>query len=125
MSRLLIPTLDKGDFDKARASVEYRWARNCVLFDKIRSYADRASYARLFAELGSNQLGNVRVSLQDEPSPNLARAFPLGASRDGFGLGLQVTGEHDYPGQRAPGSMSWAGITAHWPGRRCITARAE
>ncbi len=50
MSRLLIPTLDKGDFDKARASVEYRWARNCVLFDKIRSYADRASYARLFAE---------------------------------------------------------------------------
>lgn len=50
MSRLLIPTLDMGDFDKANASVEYRWARNCVLFDKIRSYADRSSYARLFAE---------------------------------------------------------------------------
>ncbi|MBT8144023.1 MAG: hypothetical protein KJO55_04935, partial [Gammaproteobacteria bacterium] len=50
ISRLLIPTLDMGDFDKAGASVEYRWARNCVLFDKIRSYADRASYARLFAE---------------------------------------------------------------------------
>ena len=67
-------------------------------------------------ELGRNQLGNVRVKLQDEPMPQLARAFPLGADRDGFGLGFQVTGEHDEATIRSPGSMSWAGIwnTEFW-----------
>jgi CubicO group peptidase (beta-lactamase class C family) len=46
----------------------------------------------------------------------LARAFPVGAGRDGFGLGFQVTGEHDDPDERAPGSLSWAGIfnTEFW-----------
>ena len=67
-------------------------------------------------ELGRNQLGNVRVKLQDEPMPQLARAFPLGTDRDGFGLGFQVTGEHDEATIRSPGSMSWAGIwnTEFW-----------
>jgi len=67
-------------------------------------------------ELGRNQLGDVRVKLQDEPMPQLARAFPLGADRDGFGLGFQVTGEHDEATIRSPGSMSWAGIwnTEFW-----------
>jgi len=66
--------------------------------------------------LTQNHLGDVRVSLQDEPMPFLARAFPLGAGRDGFGLGFQVTGEHEDPHQRAPGSSSWAGIfnTEFW-----------
>jgi CubicO group peptidase (beta-lactamase class C family) len=66
--------------------------------------------------LTSNHLGDVRVSLQDEPTPELARAFPLGAGRDGFGLGFQVTGEHDDPDMRQPGSLSWAGIfnTEFW-----------
>ena len=67
-------------------------------------------------EMGRDQLGIVRVSRQDEPLPLLARAFPLGAGRDGFGLGLQVTGEHDDTAARAPGSLSWAGIfnTQFW-----------
>lgn len=66
--------------------------------------------------LTSNHLGNVRVSLQEEPSPQLARAFPLGAGRDGFGLGFQVTGEPRAANARAPGSLSWAGIynTQFW-----------
>jgi methyl acetate hydrolase len=56
------------------------------------------------------------VSRQDEPTPLLARAFPLGAGRDGFGLGLQVTGEPRGSNLRAPGSLSWAGIynTEFW-----------
>jgi methyl acetate hydrolase len=66
--------------------------------------------------MSSNQLGAVKVSRQDEPSPQLARAFPLGAGRDGFGLGLQVTGEPRAADMRAPGSLSWAGIynTEFW-----------
>ena len=66
--------------------------------------------------LTQNRLGDVRVSLQEEPLPFLARAFPLGAGRDGFGLGFQVTGAHIDAYQRAPGSLSWAGIfnTEFW-----------
>jgi methyl acetate hydrolase len=66
--------------------------------------------------LTQNHLGDVRVSLQDEPLPLLARAFPLGAGRDGFGLGFQVTGEPGERNMRRPGSLSWAGIfnTQFW-----------
>ena len=35
--------------------------------------------------------------------PEMARSFPLGAGRDGFGLGFQVTGPHDLPFVRRPG----------------------
>jgi CubicO group peptidase (beta-lactamase class C family) len=80
-----------------------------------------ADGARLISEralrvMGQNQLGEVKVSRQDEPQPDRARAFPLGAGRDGFGLGYQVTGQHNTPGMRAPGSLSWAGIynTQFW-----------
>lgn len=67
-------------------------------------------------QMASNQLGSVKVSLQDEPTPQLARAFPLGAGRDGFGLGFQVTGGPATASARAPGSLSWAGIynTEFW-----------
>ncbi len=81
--------------------------------------------ARLLAEetiriMGENQLGDVRVSLQDEPTPSIARAFPLGAGRDGFGVGFQVTGPHKDPKIRSPGSMSWAGLsnTQFWIDRK-------
>jgi CubicO group peptidase (beta-lactamase class C family) len=76
----------------------------------------RVLAAQSLEEMGRNQLGAVLVELQDEPLPLLARAFPLGAGRDGFGLGFQVTGEHDERGTRAPGSLSWAGIfnTEFW-----------
>ncbi len=70
--------------------------------------------------MGENQLGDIRVSLQDEPTPSIARAFPLGAGRDGFGVGFQVTGLHKDPKIRSPGSMSWAGLfnTEFWIDRK-------
>jgi len=66
--------------------------------------------------MSRNQLGGRTVTLMDEPTPLLARAFPLGAGRDGFGLGFQITGMHNSDSERAPGSMSWAGIfnTEFW-----------
>ncbi|MEE2636622.1 MAG: serine hydrolase domain-containing protein [Acidobacteriota bacterium] len=66
--------------------------------------------------MGQNQLGGVTVRSQDEPFPNRARSFPLGAGRDGFGLGFQITAGPADTGMRTPGSMSWAGIfnTEFW-----------
>jgi CubicO group peptidase (beta-lactamase class C family) len=87
-----------------------------VLNGGVATDGARLIEAESLREMGRNQLGNVRVELQDEPLPLLARAFPLGAGRDSFGLGFQVTGEHDDDDERAPGSLSWAGIfnTEFW-----------
>lgn len=67
-------------------------------------------------EMTRHQLAPRTVKLMDEPLPNLARAFPLGAGRDGFGLGFQVTGPHENTNERSPGSLAWAGIfnTEFW-----------
>jgi methyl acetate hydrolase len=100
----------------------YSTAADYAKFIRLILYGGRAPDGRrLLSEesvrlMGRNHLGSVRVSLQDEPSPQLARAFPLGAGRDGFGLGFQVTGEPRAAGARAPGSLSWAGIynTEFW-----------
>lgn len=66
--------------------------------------------------MGQNHIGEIRVELQEEGDPLLAREFPLGAGRDTFGLGFQITGQHDIEGMRSPGSMSWAGLfnTEFW-----------
>jgi CubicO group peptidase (beta-lactamase class C family) len=66
--------------------------------------------------LGQNHTGTVRVERQPGAIPALSKPFPLGAGRDTFGLGFQITGAHDDVGARTPGSMSWAGLynTEFW-----------
>ncbi len=66
--------------------------------------------------MGRNHIGGVRVRLQEAAVPALSAAFPLGAGRDTFGLGFQITGSPAVKDRRAPGSMSWAGIynTEFW-----------
>jgi CubicO group peptidase (beta-lactamase class C family) len=63
-----------------------------------------------------NHTGTVRVRLQEAAIPALSAVFPLGAGRDSYGLGFQVTGTPAVPGMRSPGSLSWAGIfnTEFW-----------
>jgi CubicO group peptidase (beta-lactamase class C family) len=66
--------------------------------------------------MGRVHTGSVRVRLQDAASPAISAVFPLGAGRDSYGLGFQITGAPASAGMRAPGSMSWAGIfnTEFW-----------
>lgn len=66
--------------------------------------------------MGQNHTGSVRVELQPAALPEITEPFPLGAGRDTFGLGFQITGAHDDPLSRSPGSMSWAGAfnTQFW-----------
>lgn len=63
VGRLWVPSIDSGDFDKSNDTVEYRWAYSCVLFDKIRSYADDTSYQRFFTE-PSLKWGDICLSFQ-------------------------------------------------------------
>jgi CubicO group peptidase (beta-lactamase class C family) len=66
--------------------------------------------------MGRNHTGTVRVERQPAAIPALTEPFPLGAGRDTYGLGFQITGAHDDALSRSPGSMSWAGIfnTEFW-----------
>ena len=48
--RLLVSSIDEGDYEKSSATVEYKWAHNCLLFDRIQNYADQSSYSRFFHE---------------------------------------------------------------------------
>jgi CubicO group peptidase (beta-lactamase class C family) len=66
--------------------------------------------------MGRTQTGSVKVELQPTANEAVSMPFPLGAGRDTFGLGFQVTGAHNDPAERSPGSMAWAGIfnTEFW-----------
>ncbi|MGZ5050795.1 MAG: hypothetical protein ACXWF8_11535 [Methylobacter sp.] len=60
-NRLLVPSIDPGDFGKSSATVEYKWAHNCLLFDRIQNYADQPSYRRFFNE-PSLKWGEICIS---------------------------------------------------------------
>jgi CubicO group peptidase (beta-lactamase class C family) len=60
-------------------------------------------------EMTRDQLDGITVTEQPGAQPALSRAFPLGADRDGFSLAFQVA-KATGPGERAPGSLSWAGL---------------
>jgi CubicO group peptidase (beta-lactamase class C family) len=73
--------------------------------------------ANSVAQMSRNQIGAVFVSLQPAADATFTRPFPLGAGRDKFGLGFQVTAPSDDGSKhRSPGSLSWAGIfnTEFW-----------
>lgn len=60
-NRLLVSSIDPGDFDKSSATVEYKWAHNCLLFDQIQNYANQSSFRRLFNE-PSMKWGEICIS---------------------------------------------------------------
>ncbi len=68
------------------------------------------------ALMRENHIGAVVVEQQPAALPALSEPFPLGAGRDKFGLGFQITAAHNEPFARSAGSMSWAGIfnTEFW-----------
>ncbi len=59
--------------------------------------------------MARDQLEGLTVVEQPAAMPGLAKAFPLGAGRDVFGLGFQITVGESAAG-RPPGSLSWGGI---------------
>ncbi|MEO1576584.1 MAG: hypothetical protein AAFU65_16685, partial [Pseudomonadota bacterium] len=70
ISYLIADTLDVGDFDKTRESIEYKWARASLLYAKIQSYARDPSYQRFFTE-PSLRWGDICL-LVNESSEQLA-----------------------------------------------------
>ena len=62
------------------------------------------------AEMTRDQLGELGLTVVEQPGTDPARAspFPLGAGRDGFSLGFQVAAGS--PDGRPDGALSWAGV---------------
>ena len=59
--RLLVQSIDPGDFEKSSATVEYKWAHNGLLFNQIQNYANDSSFRRLFNE-PSLKWGEICIS---------------------------------------------------------------
>jgi CubicO group peptidase (beta-lactamase class C family) len=58
-----------------------------------------------------NQIGSVIVQTQTTTDPARSLNFPIGAGRDKFGFGFQITSSNkENPHLRSPGSYTWAGI---------------
>jgi methyl acetate hydrolase len=73
--------------------------------------------ARSVRLMGENQIGAIVVLQQPAADPVRTRPFPLGAGRDKFGLGFQITeASSEGSKSRGQGSLSWAGIynTEFW-----------
>jgi hypothetical protein len=60
-NRLLVSSIDPGDFEKSSTTVEYKWAHNCLLFDQIQNYANQPSFRRFFNE-PSLKWGEICIS---------------------------------------------------------------
>src|SRR5262249_17300509 len=75
----------------------------------------RARSTRLVSEstvrqMLSNQIGQVKVEQQPSTEPALAKPFPFGGGKDGFGFGFQIETAPATSGLRSVGSGSWGGI---------------
>jgi CubicO group peptidase (beta-lactamase class C family) len=61
--------------------------------------------------MGQNHIGKIVIETQPDAMPSRTRPFPIGAGKDKFGLGFQITAaDPKYAGFRSPGSLSWGGI---------------
>lgn len=61
--------------------------------------------------MGQNHIGAMTLQTQPDANPERTRPFPIGAGRDKFGLGFQITAaDLQYAKYRSPGSLSWGGI---------------
>ncbi len=104
---------DRGLHSTAR---DYARFIQLMLNDGVAPNGKRLLSSRTIGEMSRNQLGSVRISLQQGNQPDWSKPFPLGVDRDTFGLGFQITGSHANEDQRPPRSLSWAGLlnTQFW-----------
>jgi methyl acetate hydrolase len=107
---------DNGDGGLSSTAADYAAFIRMILNGGVAADGARILSAESVAAMGRSHTGSVRVETQKATMPMVSRDFPLGADRDSYGLGFQVTGEHQRRDIRAPGSMSWAGIynTEFW-----------
>lgn len=74
-------------------------------------HGTRLLKAEAVRQMASNQIGSVIVGEMPAVMPRTAAVFPMGAGKDKFGLGFQITmTEGKASHERSAGSYAWAGI---------------
>jgi len=106
----------RGDGGLYSTAPDYAKFLRMLLNGGVTETGARLLRAETVALMGQNHIGDLHVELQEIGDQSRSEPFPLGAGRDTFGLGFQITGQHDDAELRAPGSLSWAGIqnTQFW-----------
>jgi methyl acetate hydrolase len=102
-----ISTAGAGDGDLISTATDYARFIQLVL-GRGEWHGTRLLSEASVAEMTRDQLDGLTVVEQPGASPGLSAPFPLGAGRDGFGLGFQVA--VDGPDGRPDGTLSWAGL---------------
>ena len=111
-----VSVLVRGDGGLFSTAPDYARFVRMILNKGLGDDGLRLLQADTVGQMAQNHIGDLRVRLLPAPDASMARPFPLGAENDTFGLGFQITGEHDSVTMRSPGSLSWAGInnTQFW-----------
>ncbi len=95
---------ERGDGGLVSTINDYAKFVSCLLNDGV-----PLMQPTTFAQMISNQIGNLVVTEQPAANPMFTFPFPSGGGRDKFGLGFQI--HHDIePGMRNDGSYSWCGL---------------
>ena len=111
-----VSVLVRGDGGLFSTASDYARFMRMILNRGLGDDGSRLLLADTVDLMAQNHIGDLRVRLLPAPNASMARPFPLGAGTDTFGLGFQITAEHDSATMRSPGSLSWAGInnTQFW-----------
>ena len=111
-----VSVLVRGDGGLFSTASDYARFMRMILNKGLGDDGVRLLQADTVDLMARNHIGDLRVELLPAPNASMARPFPLGAGTDTFGLGFQITVEHDSATMRSPGSLSWAGInnTQFW-----------
>jgi methyl acetate hydrolase len=106
----------RGDGGLYSTGADYAKFLRVLLRGGVTDDGTRLVAEESIAAMRRNQIGQLRVERQSIADPSRARPFPVGAGRDRFGLGFQLTEGQTDPELRADGSISWAGIqnTEFW-----------
>lgn len=102
-----IATEGRGDGDLISTAKDYARFLQFMLGDGTWSGKRLLRTASMQAMM-RNQLGGLTVVEQPGVMPGVSAAFPIGAGRDGFGLGFQVAVRS--PDGRPDGTLSWSGL---------------
>jgi CubicO group peptidase (beta-lactamase class C family) len=82
-----------------------------MLLNEGTLHGTRFLKAATVRQMASNQIGAVVVGEMPVVMPQTSAAFPMGAGKDKFGLGFQITmTEGKASNERSAGSYAWAGI---------------
>ena len=111
-----VSVLVRGDGGLFSTASDYARFMRMILNRGLGDDGSRLLLADTVDLMAQNHIGDLRVRLLPAPDASMARPFPLGAGTDTFGLGFQITAEHDSATMGSPGSLSWAGInnTQFW-----------